>query len=159
MSGSTAKQKDGDRSVALPISTGEKLGDLAREVRESVGRRAYEFYEGRGSSDGQDLADWLRAESELTGIKERLVESKDEVRIQVPLDDLPGADLQVGVDRNHVIVTARTGQGSEPGQSTPAGSIRAAKRIELPAEIDPARAGATTDGRTLNLVLPKAAKA
>ncbi|HEV2425579.1 MAG TPA: DUF2934 domain-containing protein [Terriglobia bacterium] len=158
MSGSTAKQKNGSRSVAVPISTGGKLGDLAREVQESVGRRAYEFYEARGSSDGQDVADWLRAESELTGIKEQVVESEDEVRIQVPLDELSGADLQVGVDRQHVIVTARTGQGPEPGRSTPAGSIRAAKRIELPVEVDPARSSATSDGRTLSLVLPKTSK-
>lgn len=159
MSGSTAKQKNDNRRVAVPVVTGQMLGDLARQVQESVGRRAYEFYEARGARDGQDLADWLRAESELTGIKEQLAESKDEVRIQVPLDELPGAGLQVGVDRNHVIITARTGQGPEPGQSTPAGSIRAAKRIELPAEIDPARAVATSDGRTLSLVLPKAGTA
>jgi len=156
MSGLTAKRKD--QGVAVPIVTGAALGELAREVRESVGRRAYEFFQGRGYQHGQDLGDWFAAESELTPIKEQVSESKDEVTIQVPLDELPGAELQVGVDREHVIVTARTGQGPEPGQSIRAGSIRAAKRIELPAEIDPARAAATSDGRTLTVVLPRAGK-
>lgn len=156
MSGSTPKRKD--QGVAVPIVTGAALGDLAREVRESVGRRAYEFYQERGYQHGEDLGDWLRAESELTSIKEQVSESEDEVAIQVPLDELADADLQVGVERSHVIVIARTGQRPEPGQSTRAGSIRAAKRIELPADIDPARAAAKSDGRTLSLVLPKIGK-
>ena len=135
--------------------TGAALGDLAREVSESVGRRAYQFYESRGREHGQDLADWLRAESELTSLREEITLSADAVRIEVPLDELPGTEMQVGVDRSHVVVTARTAPESEPGQTARGGSIRAAKRIDLPVEIDPSRAEATSDGRTLQIVLPK----
>jgi len=142
--------------VAVPIITGAGLGDLSREVSESVGRRAYQFYESRGHEHGQDLADWLRAESELTGLREQITPSADEVRIEIPLDELPGTELQVGVDRSHVVVTARTAPDGEPEQTPHAGSIRAAKRIDLPVEIDPSRAEATSDGRTLEVVLPRA---
>jgi HSP20 family molecular chaperone IbpA len=141
--------------VAVPIITGAALGDLAREVSESVGRRAYQFYESRGREHGQDLADWLRAEGELTSLKEQITQSAGEVTIEIPLDELPGTELQVGVDRSHVVVTVRTAPGAEPEQTPRGGSIRAAKRIELPVEIDPSRAEATSDGRTLQIVLPK----
>jgi HSP20 family molecular chaperone IbpA len=151
----TAKRKAQDQRVAVPIITGAALGDLAREVSESVGRRAYQFYQSRGGEHGQDLADWLRAESELTGLKEQITQSPDEVRIEVPLDGLPDTELQVGVDRSHVVVTARTLPDAEPEQTPRGASIRAAKRIDLPAEIDPTRAEATSDGRTLKVVLPK----
>ncbi len=155
MSGLTVRKKAEDLRTSVPIRTGAALGDLAREVTESVGRRAYEFYEARGRQDGQDLADWLRAESELTGIDARMSESNGEIDIEIPLGDLAGTGLQVGVDYSHVVVTARSAPTLKRTEATPAGSIRAATSIDLPAEVDPARAAASTDGQTLTIVLPK----
>ena len=40
----------------------ERHPNLEEEIR----RRAYELYEARGSEDGHDLDDWLRAEGEIT---------------------------------------------------------------------------------------------
>jgi hypothetical protein len=34
-------------------------------LRELIARRAYEIYEARGGSDGEDMNDWLRAEAEV----------------------------------------------------------------------------------------------
>jgi hypothetical protein len=34
-------------------------------LRELIARRAYEIYEARGRSDGEDMNDWLRAEAEV----------------------------------------------------------------------------------------------
>jgi hypothetical protein len=40
--------------------------DGAQEgLRELIARRAYELYEERGRTDGDDLNDWLRAETEV----------------------------------------------------------------------------------------------
>jgi Protein of unknown function (DUF2934) len=36
-----------------------------RETKEEIRRRAYELYQLRGSEDGHDLEDWLRAELEV----------------------------------------------------------------------------------------------
>jgi hypothetical protein len=36
-----------------------------RPAREAIERRAFEIYTERGGQDGQDLADWLAAETEL----------------------------------------------------------------------------------------------
>ncbi len=38
-------------------------------TEELIRVRAYQFYEERGCEDGQDLEDWLRAETEITGKK------------------------------------------------------------------------------------------
>ena len=35
------------------------------EVRQKIRLRAYELYEQRGREDGQDVEDWLKAESEV----------------------------------------------------------------------------------------------
>jgi HSP20 family molecular chaperone IbpA len=150
----TAKQQDQPkgRKLAVPISTGESLAQLAREVQESVARRAYDFYEARGRHDGQDLEDWFRAERELTPLEERIDATKSEVQIQIPLENLPGTDLCIGVDWQHVIVTASRPRDAAPSEHR---TIVSAKVIALPAEIDPSRATASSDGRTLTIDLPR----
>src|SRR5262245_8689307 len=35
------------------------------QVRELIGRRAYELYENRGENCGDEISDWLRAEDEI----------------------------------------------------------------------------------------------
>lgn len=42
--------------------TTESTSDLQEQIR----HRAYELYEKRGRDNGQELADWLQAESEVT---------------------------------------------------------------------------------------------
>ncbi len=42
--------------------TTESTSDRQEHIR----RRAYELYEQRGRNDGNDLNDWLQAESEMT---------------------------------------------------------------------------------------------
>ena len=45
----------------------QELAESAEQVREKIRKRAYEFFELRGKEDGNDLDDWLKAESEVTG--------------------------------------------------------------------------------------------
>jgi len=41
----------------------KRTGNLPTE--EQIRKRAYEIYVSRGSSDGQEVSDWLQAEQEL----------------------------------------------------------------------------------------------
>ena len=54
---------------AVAVRTNEKdkneLPHSTRATEEETRLRAYEIYVERGKTDGQDLADWLQAESEL----------------------------------------------------------------------------------------------
>lgn len=43
------------------------------EHEQQIRSRAYELYEERGRTDGQDMDDWLRAESEITSSKPEAV--------------------------------------------------------------------------------------
>jgi hypothetical protein len=52
----------GERMMAKNTSgCGER-----RPSRDEIARLAYEFYEARGRTGGQDVADWLSAEQQLT---------------------------------------------------------------------------------------------
>ena len=48
------------------------MSDRKSSTAEQIERRAYELYLDRGSEDGEDLADWLAAERELTELPEPL---------------------------------------------------------------------------------------
>jgi hypothetical protein len=48
-----------DASLALEYPDG------SLKLHEKIRQRAYELYEKRGGKHGQDLADWLKAETEL----------------------------------------------------------------------------------------------
>ena len=39
---------------------------FSEQLQDKIRKRAYELYELRGREEGADLADWLKAESELT---------------------------------------------------------------------------------------------
>jgi Protein of unknown function (DUF2934) len=41
--------------------------DPHRNLDEEIRRRAYELYESRGSENGHDVDNWLRAEAEVNG--------------------------------------------------------------------------------------------
>ncbi|MBS1851483.1 MAG: DUF2934 domain-containing protein [Acidobacteria bacterium] len=43
------------------------------ELEQQIRTRAYELYEERGRTDGHDMNDWLRAESEVTSGKREAV--------------------------------------------------------------------------------------
>lgn len=43
------------------------------ELEQQIRARAYELYEERGRTDGHDMNDWLRAESEVTSGKQEAV--------------------------------------------------------------------------------------
>ena len=50
-------------SDSIPDASHTQTQDLDEQIR----RRAYDFYEQRGRTDGHDVDDWLQAEAELRG--------------------------------------------------------------------------------------------
>ena len=51
------------RKARAPADNYESDGQF--DLRESIARHAYEIYEERGMSHGDDINDWLRAEAEV----------------------------------------------------------------------------------------------
>ncbi len=78
---SMAKSRKRDQSEnwegesAAPEFAGDTTAD--NPDRERLASRAYELYMARGGSDGQDLDDWLTAERELVGSRQRPTDSDE----------------------------------------------------------------------------------
>jgi hypothetical protein len=62
----TTKPANGTPTVPKPRAAKKGNGSANLKSPDSVARRAYEIYQGRGGSHGADLDDWLEAERQLT---------------------------------------------------------------------------------------------
>jgi hypothetical protein len=63
-----AETPEARRQAPATTSASAQLGkadNRQSELRDLIARRAYEIYEERGRSDGEDMNDWLRAEAEV----------------------------------------------------------------------------------------------
>lgn len=160
---STAIQRARDTaSLGLtPIGT---IFDQVNEMYDSIARRAFEIFDGRGRQMGSDLDDWLRAESELYHPAHLNISETDQgfsVHAEVP--GFKADELQVSVEsRRLTIVGRRQGkessqQGKTIYQDTCCDEVFRA--VELPTDVDASKVTATLKDGVLELNLPKAAPA
>ena len=56
---------------STPVGTSGRDEGENRSYADRVALRAYELYLARGASDGQDFDDWLTAEREVAGLRQR----------------------------------------------------------------------------------------
>lgn len=136
------------------------LAERESRLRERIERRAYELFERRGSVHGRDVEDWLQAESELVRRFPHTVAKTDHAFIVFA--ELPGmwtADqLVVGVEARRLIIS---GEREVEVTYSDAQGTRTEKRaqsifqaLDLPVDVDPARATAGLAGMTLEVVMP-----
>lgn len=142
------------QSAAKPkIVSGAALGALEEAIQRSIALRAYDVYQSRGRSHGNDLQDWFAAEHEL--VKPENVHISDagrELRMSAGVRGFSAADLQIGVSRRRFIVW---GEASRHLDGCP--PARMLGEIDLPAEISPSTASATLSGGILEVHADKVA--
>jgi len=64
-------------SAASQTSTTVAVKNSASELQDQIRDRAYELYEQRGSNEGNEVSDWLQAESEVAHKKPASVSRTD----------------------------------------------------------------------------------
>ena len=97
MKNQTAREAQVTTRPASPeLITLETHFDGLRELQEAIACRAYELFESRGFEHGQDLADWLRAESEiLQPLPIRLNEYEDRLDVEAELPGFRAEEIAV----------------------------------------------------------------
>ena len=141
----------------------EKFFEHARELTESIGRRAYEFFESRGREFGHDLEDWIRAETEL--IRHVPVEVADKgenllVRAEVP--GFTANDIKISLDGRQLMLSGKVESAKEEKTEqmmyNERRSNQFARTITLPTDVDGEKTAAILKDGVLELTLLKAAK-
>ena len=142
----------------------DEVFNRIQEVYDSIARRAFELFEGKGKIFGRDLEDWFRAESELLHpLHVTIRESEDGLTVEAEVPGFKTKELEVNVEPRRLTIT---GQRETKGEHKEGKTIYTERRadkimrtIDLPVEVDPAKVAATLKDGILSFALPKAVPA
>jgi HSP20 family protein len=140
------------------------LLDRFNKLSEQISRRAYEIFEQRGKTFGHDLEDWFEAESQiLPPFQLRIKETNDALTVEAETPEFSAKELEVSLEPWRLTISGKKEAKEEQQKGE---TIYQEQRtnellrvIDLPAEIDSAKATATLKNRLLEINLPKVAKA
>jgi HSP20 family protein len=138
--------------------------DRMQEAYDAIAKRAFEIFENNGRCFGNELSDWLQAESELLhpGHLE-LTETDGAFTVTADVPGFAARELDIHVQGNRVTISGKHEFKEENTKGKTIYSERCAKEIlrsvELPTEVDDARVNATLKDGVLRIELPKATHA
>jgi|SRR5580700_2447839 HSP20 family molecular chaperone IbpA len=150
----------------LNLVSPNELFEHTQDLFDLVARRAYELFESRGGSHGNDRDDWFQAESELLNpMSLYVLESGDHLIARAEVSGFSPHEIKVCIEPRCLRISGKPETGEDPGTGKAIvdsleHSLRRAEQIfrvvELPADVDPANAKATVEDSTLEVVMPKA---
>jgi HSP20 family molecular chaperone IbpA len=155
--------KGTEKGIAVKILPPQDLANRASEVHAMIARRAYELFANRGCEHGQDLQDWLAAESDIVHVcRHDLRESAEAVVLRAELPNSFKADqLPLSVEPRRLVVSGERELDTICGGAYTAHIEKRTRRIlrmhELPSTVDPSKTTATLTDETLEIVMPKVA--
>lgn len=141
----------------------EKFIAQAKEFTESIGKRAYEFFEARGREFGHDMEDWFRAETELTRFVP--VEINDTPQNLIVRAEVPGfnaKDIKISVDGRQLMLSGKVEATQEETTEQMVYNERRSQQfcrlMTLPTDVDATKATTSLQDGVLVLTLPKTTK-
>jgi len=151
----------GKANPAIKLVEPGDLSDRMQELYEAIARRAYDLFEDRGRTDGFDLDDWLRAESELLcPVRLELTESGDALTVRAEVPGFTAKEFKVSVEPRRVLISGKreTRGRRKTGKTVAAerGATEVFRALDLPAEVNPSKVAARLKEGFLELELPKA---
>jgi len=158
-----ATPKPASHKLIKPESQLDKL----KELQEAIGRRAHGLFESRGCEHGQDVADWLRAESDLLQpVPIKVSEDGDRLAVEAEMPGFSAEEIEVSAEPRRLIISGRISlPGNEENtfsrevlaESPEILTKGAFHLLDLPVEIDADKVEANLTGETLTVILPKVA--
>jgi HSP20 family protein len=156
------QDSNGDRRMEPPIpikTTG--LSVEAKEMLESIAKRAYEIFESKGRAKGRDLENWLQAEAELfRPMPIDVKESPEGLTVRAEVGGFTPRELEVALEpkcltifgRRHAQAKRKTERAVSSRKST----TRLLRTLQLPIEIDTQHATARLKRGILEIDAKKA---
>ena len=161
---SVAITQPAKETAPMKLLPASNLFDRIQDLSNSIARRAFEIFEGRGRADGYHLEDWFRAESELLHpVHLEIAESDDAVTVHAEVPGFSAKELDVGLEPCRLTISGKRETHEERRSKktiyTEQCSSLIFRAINLPAEVDSSKVTATLKDGVLEIVMPKAAKA
>ena len=152
--------RNNNRTLIEFPETRSILSDLDAITNE-IAQRAFRFFSLRGTN-GRDLEDWFRAESELLKpVPVELSETGGSFCIKAEVPGFTTKELSVRADGNSIIIegTKEEKKEEKDGKSVTYSEVSARRlfrRIELPSAMNPDGVAAQLTNGVLELTIPKA---
>jgi HSP20 family protein len=144
----------------LTSGTTESLMQRIHRLNEAISRRAFELFERDGGIDGRDQNHWLEAEREfLHPVHLHLQDSGSDIILRAELPGFSANDLEVNIEPRRVTITGRRESRSQREHDktlyTETCSNEVFRTLDLPTEVNAAKATATLKDGLLDIQLPK----
>jgi HSP20 family molecular chaperone IbpA len=130
------------------------------QVYDSIAKRAFEIFNNNGRWSGNEVSDWLQAESEiLHPIHLEITETEDALNVRAEVPGFTARELNIQVDGNRLTIAGKHESKEETIKGKTIYSERCAKEIlrsvELPMAVDPTKVNAQLMNGILSIELPK----
>ena len=163
MSPQSATAMQPAKAPAPVKQTGQtNIFDRVEEVHNSIARRAFEIFEGKGRWPGRELDDWLHAESEvLHPMHLEVTESDNILTVRAEVPGFSAKELEINVEPRRLTVTGKRETKEETKKGKTFYSELCANEIlrvvDLPAEVDISNVSANLKDGILNIKMAKTA--
>lgn len=149
--------------TSLRVVDPETLISRMNELYDLIAQRAFEIFEEDGRQTGRDQDNWYRAEQELLHpVHVCIAEADGTLNVEAEVPGFTPDELQVSLEPKRLTIAGKKtdsheSKGKEGTIYQEHCSNEILRSIELPTEVDPAKATATLKNGILDLKLPKAA--
>jgi HSP20 family protein len=151
-------------TTSLKLVAPETLFERINHFQESIARRAFQLFEGRGALLGSDLDDWFRAETDLLHpVHLEINETDDTLTAHAEVPGFEAKELEVSVEPQRITISGKKESTEEKKTGKTVYKEQCSNEIlrvvDLPVEIEAAKATATLKDGVLELRMPKTAQA
>jgi len=142
----------GSQTARVPILQDIDKQQFRETLSSAVSARAYEIYESEGRPDGNDVAHWIQAESEILLPVSRVNSNDNETTVRIPVGAVSPDQLGLIVETDCAILRD-PGRGLNTGSEALAPEYRVAR---WQSGVDPSTAEAEIADGTLNIRVRRA---
>ena len=145
---------------AVVVKQTPSIFDRIEHVRDSIARRAFEIFEGKGRWPGRELDDWLRAESEfIHPMHLEITESDNHLNVRAEVPGFNANELEINIEPRRLTITGKHEAKDETKKGKTLYSELCASEIlrvvDLPAEVDTSDVSATLKDGMLSMKMAK----
>jgi HSP20 family protein len=142
----------------------ENFFDRFQKVYDSIEKRAFDIFDNNGRWFGNELSDWLQAESEiLHPVYLEIAETDEALTVRAEVPGFTAKELDILVEGNRLTIAGKHESKEDSNKGKTIYSERCAREIlrsvDLPSDVDASKVNATLKDGVLNLELPKASPA
>lgn len=159
----TDLQRTEDKPTTIQPMKFENLAERVNDLVQTVAKRAYEIFEGKGRTLGHDIDDWFKAEMELLHpVHVEITQSGEEFEVKAEVPGFNEREIEVSVEPQRLTITGKreTRKEEKKGKTVYEEfcSDQILRIVDLPMAVHADKVTATLKNGILHMKMPKVVK-